>query len=230
MDNRMTGTDITYTTRAGENFTGYLSGPDGDGKAPGLLLITAIFGIDDEMKELAGAWAADGFLVSVPDIFWRVMPGPTADMEKAFARFSAFDKDQGMLDIEDLIKDLKAQPRCNGKVAMLGFCFGGLYAHLAAAGLGIDAAGAFHGTKIGPNADEAANVTCPVSFHFGAEDPVVPMDEVEIIRAAYASHDNAEIKVHPGAGHNFSMPYKEGYHEAAAKVSREVVLRCFQSM
>ena len=98
----MPGTDITYTTRDDENFTGYLAAPDGDEKAPGILLVTAIFGVDDEMKELSDAWAADGFLVSTPDIFWRVMPGPTADMEKAFARFGAFDQDQGMRDIEDL--------------------------------------------------------------------------------------------------------------------------------
>ena len=51
------------------------------------------------MKELSDAYANDGFLVSVPDIFWRVMPGPTADMEKAFDRYGKFDPDQGMLDI-----------------------------------------------------------------------------------------------------------------------------------
>ncbi|MDA0651859.1 MAG: dienelactone hydrolase family protein, partial [Proteobacteria bacterium] len=174
----MTGTDITYATRAGENFTGYLAIPATDAPAPGILLITAIFGIDDEMKELADGWAADGFVVSVPDIFWRVMPGPTADMEKAFARYGAFDREQGMLDMEDLVGDLRARPQCNGKVAMLGFCFGGLYAHLGAARLGIDAAGSFHGTKIGDNLGETDRITCPVSFHFGDRDPVVPMAAV----------------------------------------------------
>ena len=226
----MSGTEITYTTRDNENFTGYLAAPMTDAQAPGILLITAIFGIDDEMKELADAWAQDGFLVSVPDIFWRVMPGPTADMEKAFARYEAFDEDQGMRDIEDLIGDLKARPQCNGKVAVLGFCFGGLYAHLSAARLGIDAAGAYHGTKIGSRIEEAAKVTCPVSFHFGDQDPVVPMDEVAAIQAAYAGHANAEIVVHEGATHNFSMPHKQGYHEAAAKASRAAVLDCFRSM
>ena len=226
----MPSTEITYTTRANESFTGYLAAPDGNEPAPGILLITAIFGIDDEMKELSDAWARDGFVVSTPDIFWRVMPGPTADMEKAFARYGAFDQDQGMLDIEDLIRDLKARPQCNGKVAMLGFCFGGLYAHLGAARLGIDAAGSYHGTRIGEFVDDAAKVTCPVSFHFGDEDPVVPMDEVAAIQQAYAGHDNAEIVVHPGATHNFAMPYKDGYHEEAAAKSREAVLRCFRSM
>lgn len=226
----MPSSDITYTTRNNETFDGYLTKPDGDGKSPGILLITAIFGIDDEMKELSDAWANDGFVVSVPDIFWRVMPGPTADMEKAFARYEAFDPDQGMLDIEDLINDLKARPECNGKVAVLGFCFGGRYAHLSAARLGVDAAGAYHGTAIGQHLDEVGNINCPISFHFGSEDPVVPMDEVQSIQTAYADHANAEIGVYDGASHNFSMPHKQGYDPAAAKTSREAVLRCFQSM
>lgn len=226
----MPGTEITYTTRENENFTGYLAAPEGSEKAPSILLITAIFGIDDEMKELSDAWAKDGFLVSTPDIFWRVMPGPTADMEKAFARYEAFDFDQGMHDVEDLIKDLKARPRCNGKVAVLGFCFGGRYAHLSAARLGVDAAGSYHGTMIGSHLDEVDKVKCPVSFHFGDEDPVVPMDEVDAIQKAYASHGNAEIVVHQGATHNFSMTYKDGYHPVAAKASRDAVLRCFNSM
>ena len=226
----MPSTEISYTTRDNETFTGYLASPAGDRTAPGILLITAIFGIDDEMKELSDAFANDGFLVSTPDIFWRVMPGPTADMEKAFDRYGKFDPVQGMLDIEDLIKDLKSRPQCNGKVAILGFCFGGRYAHLAAARLGIDAAGAYHGTAIGEHLDETDKVKCPVSFHFGDQDPVVPMDEVETIRKSYASHDNAEIVVYEGATHNFSMPYKEGYHPEAAKSSRASVLRCFQSM
>jgi carboxymethylenebutenolidase len=226
----MPSAEITYTTRNDETFTGHLSSPEGDGPAPGIIMITAIFGIDDEMKELSDAWAADGFVVSVPDIFWRVMPGPTADMEKAFARYEAFDADQGMLDIEDLIADLKTRPQCNGKVAVLGFCFGGRYAHLAAARLGADAAGSYHGTRIGEHLDETSQVTCPVSFHFGADDPHVPMDEVDAIKAAYAGHDNAEIVVHPGAEHNFAMPHKPGFQEAAAKASRDAVLRCFKSM
>lgn len=226
----MPSKDITCTTRNNETYDGYLAEPDGDGKAPGLLLITAIFGIDDEMKELSDAWAADGFIVSVPDIFWRVLPGPTADMEVAFDRYGKFDFDKGVSDIEDLIKDLRAHPRCNGKVAVLGFCFGGRYAHIATSRLGADAAGAFHGTMIGEHLDEVPKVAVPVSYHFGAEDPVVPMEEVNAIKGAFASHANAEIAVYDGAGHNFSMPYKQGYHPEAAKASRDAVLRCFNTL
>lgn len=226
----MPSSEVTYTTRDDEQFTGYLSVPEGDGPFPSILMITAIFGVDEEMQQIADAWAKDGFLVSTPDIFWRVLPGPTAEMEVAFGRYEKFDPDQGMKDIEDLIQDLKARPECNGKVALLGFCFGGRYAHLSAARLGVDAAGSYHGTKIGEHLDETDKVKCPVSFHFGSEDPAIPMEEVEAITAAYASHGNAEIVVHPDASHNFAMPTKPGYQEAACTASRAAVLRCFQSI
>ena len=55
--------EITYTTRNNETFTGYYTYPNGHGPFPGIVLLTAIWGTDEEMKELADAWAADGFVV-----------------------------------------------------------------------------------------------------------------------------------------------------------------------
>jgi dienelactone hydrolase len=55
----MTGTDVTYATRNNETFDGYLGAAAGAGKVPGIPLITAIFGVDREMRELADAWAGD---------------------------------------------------------------------------------------------------------------------------------------------------------------------------
>lgn len=227
----MTGETVTYETRDGETFTGRLSLPAGDiSSAPGILLITAIFGVDDEMASLADAWAADGFVVSTPDIFWRQHPGPTADMDVAFGRYNAFDQEQGMKDIEDLIADLKQRPGCNGKIAVLGFCFGGLYAHLAAARLGVQAAGSFHGTRIGSGLDVMPDKDCQISFHFGDQDHVVPNDEVAAIKAAYADYPDAEIAVYEGAGHNFAMPQKQGYDKAACEQSRAAVLKAFNTL
>lgn len=226
----MYGVDVRYTSRDGETFDGYLSGRQDGVKRPGILLITAIFGVDQEMRELADAWAADGFLVSVPDIFWRQTPGPTADIGVALERYGKFDPAQGMRDIEDLLSDLRARPQCDGRVAILGFCFGGRYALLGAARLGIDAAASFHGSNMGEHLDLVDGITCPVSFHFGESDPIVPMEEVNAIRTAFTGRPNADIGVYSGAGHNFAMPYKDGYHAAAAKESRDRVLQCFRSM
>jgi len=223
-------TDITYTTRDDETFTGILAAPEGSGTLPGILLIPAIWGTDAATRILSEAWAADGFVVSVPDIFWRVHPGPTADREIAFSRYKAFDFEQGLRDIEDLIGHLRAHPRCNGKVGVLGICFGGRYAHLAAARFGADGAAAYHGTMIENHLDETGRITCPVSYHFGEDDPVTPMDQVRAIQEAYASHDNAEIVAYPGATHNFSLPGNPAYHPEVAETAHAAVRRCFETM
>ena len=226
----MSGVNIEYTTRNGEKFGGYFTQPSDGGPYPGILLITAIFGIDDEMVQLADAWAKDGFIVSVPDIFWRQVPGPTADIDVAKGRMNDFDPNQGMRDIEDLLGDLRSRTECNGKIGILGFCFGGRYVHLSAARLGVDAGASFHGAAIGMHLDETSNITCPMSHHFGAEDPVVPMDEVNAIKKAYGKISNTDIGVYPGVGHNFSMPYKAGYDENVANSSRSAALKVFKSM
>lgn len=222
--------DITYTTRAGEDFTGILAAPDGDGKVPGILYITAIWGIDTSARDITAAFADDGFLVSTPDIFWRQHPGPTEDREIAQGRYKAYDFDKGCEDMQDLIAHLRAHPRCNGKVALLGICFGGRYAQLGAADWGLDAAASYHGTKMELHLGDTGRIACPVSHHFGDRDAAIPMDVVAQIQEAYAPLPNAEIVVHEGAEHNFSMPRKPAYNAAVAKSAHESVLRCFRSM
>ena len=71
---------------------------------------------------------------------------------------------------------------------------------------------------------------CPVSYHFGADDPVVPMAVVNQIKSAYENHPNAEIVAHDGSGHNFSMPHKDGYHAGVAATARQAVLDTFNRM
>ena len=226
----MASKTIKYETRDGEEFDGYLTKPGIDDPLPGIVIITAIFGTDDDMIQLSDGWASDGFIVSVPDIFWRVLPGPTADHAVGRDRMGKFDVEQGMKDIEDVIADLKNRPECNGKVGMLGFCFGGRYVHLSAARLGIDAGAAFHGTAIGKNLEETNKITCPMSLHFGENDPVVPMEEVNAIKAAYAGKTNVDIVVYDNAGHSFSMPSNQGFDADVAKASRDAALALFRSM
>ena len=226
----MVGKTIKYGTRDGEEFDGYLTKPGIDNPLPGIVIITAIFGTDEDMIRLSDGWASDGFIVSVPDIFWRVLPGPTTDHAVGRDRMGKFDVEQGMKDIEDVVADLKNRPECNGKVGMLGFCFGGRYVHLSAARLGIDAGAAFHGTAIGKNLEETNKIICPMSLHFGENDPVVPMEEVNAIKAAYAGKTNVDIVVYEGAGHSFSMPSNQGYDADVAKASRDAALALFRSM
>jgi carboxymethylenebutenolidase len=210
-------TDITY--------------PAGGGAANGVIIVPAIFGLDDGTREIIDAWAARGTIVMVPDLFWRTIPGPLGredeEREKAQARYADFDAEQGMKDLADALAALKADGRSSGKVAVFGYCFGGRYAYLAAARLDIGAAVSFHGTKIGLNLDEAAKVACPLSIHVGDADRSVPMEEVEATRAALAGNSLAEVHVYPGCAHGFTGKGRPAYDaeaDAASTRAAEVLV------
>ena len=141
-------------------------------------------------------------------------------MKRAQARNGQFDSDDGLRYLAAAVQDMKARPECNGKVAVMGFCFGGGYAFLGAARLGIDAGIAFHSGKISHLLEEAGNVKCPLSFHWGDEDAAAPMDEIEKVQAVFDGMDNAEITIYPGAKHGFMQPTNPpAYDEAVAAAS-----------
>jgi len=81
-------------------FDAYVSlPPQGDG--PGLLLIQEIFGVNQHMRDVADRLAAEGFIVMVPDLFWRMKRNlelgyEGADFDKALEYFQQFDEKQGL--------------------------------------------------------------------------------------------------------------------------------------
>lgn len=222
--------NITFTTREGESYDGRMSIPAGEGTFPAILVMPAIFGTDAEMEALIEAFAEDGFLTAAPDYFFRTVPGPTAEVEVAFGRMNQHDIDQGLVDMSDAMDELRSHDRCNGKVAVLGFCFGGLFAFLGGTRLGADAVAAYHGTRIHSYLDEADRLTVPTSLHYGDDDPHVPMEQVNPIEDALKGKDHVDVVVHAGGKHNFSMPQKQGYDATIAKSARDAVLACFRKM
>lgn len=226
----VTSSDIKFTTREGESCDGRLSVPAGEGTFPAILVMPAIFGTDSEMEGLIEAFADDGFLTAAPDYFFRTVPGPTAEREVAFARMQQHDIEQGLVDMSDALDELREHERCNGKVAVLGFCFGGLFAYLGGTRLGADAVGTYHGTRIHAYLDEADRLTVPSSLHYGDADPTVPMEQVEPVIEALGGKADVDVIVHAGGKHNFSMPTKAGFDADIAQASRAAVLACFRQM
>jgi carboxymethylenebutenolidase len=207
-----------------------IAAPDTNQKITAIIFMSAIFGVDDCMQGLMEDYAKEGYLVAAPDYFFRTEPGPESNKEKAYARMMSFDVEQGIKDLEDTINAVKQHEQCNGKVAVLGFCFGGLLAYLSAVRLEVDALAIYHGTQIHKYINEADNLTIPASLHYGDNDPVVPMDQVEIVQTKLASLSHCEVIVHQGGQHNFSMPGKLGYDIEIANRSREAVLKCFKGI
>src|SRR5215470_13223614 len=167
----MAGTHVTIAATDGGRFDSYVAAPVSE-KGAGVVIVSTISGVDSDITYYADALAAEGFVASAPDMFWRdADPGPlpwTDDGRKrAFARNDRYDLELGMRDLADVIPNLKKHPRCNGKVAVMGFCFGGPFALLAAARYGTNAGISFHGSHVENHLDEVDSVRCPLSFHYG---------------------------------------------------------------
>jgi len=203
--------------------------------APGLVLLPPIFGIEPVIRDLADRYAGRGFAVVVPNQFHRdaepgVMDRTDAGRAAAMARAKRVDVDQIVDDLGATVAELRAMPRCNGNVAVLGFCFGGRYAFLAAARLDVQAAAGFHPTLIGASLGDAPAAHAPLSLHFGADDPVAPMTEVEAVKAALRDKPDAEIFVYPGTTHNFAVPGVPGYDPAVAALAEERAFALFDRL
>ena len=111
----------------------------------------------------------------------------------------------------------------SGKIAVVGYGFGGRYAFLALTRLGADAAAAFYGTGIGGHLNEAPVAKKPLSLHFADGDEQVPFEEVRAVKGALEGFATTEIYRYPNVGHGFALRGHSGYDEdAAAQAERRV--------
>lgn len=201
----------TITAHDGGTFEAYCAAPDG-GEGPGVLLFQEVFGINDNMRGLADRLAAEGYLVLVPDMFWRLEPRferkDESGLGDAFAMVQRFDFDLGNADIESTHAHLLGLPGCSGKVGAAGFCLGGTLTLACAInsrvdGRGIDAAVSYYGSGNNDLLPAIDQVACPVLFHYGAEDPFIPEEKIAEMEAAAADRPQLAV-LRYAAGHAFS--------------------------
>lgn len=219
----MAGMSVRITSADGGTFEGYLAVP-ASGKGPGLILAQEIFGINKHIREVADLYAEEGYVVLAPDLFWRFaaeveLGYEGIDLEMANEYHERFGIEQGVHDLGDALKTLRARPECTGKAGVLGFGLGGRLALLAAARLDIEVAASYYGVELGEHLDEARAVRCPIVMHFGADDGFTPPAVREAVRKALAARDDAEIYVYPEADHGFNNSSRESYNRSAATVA-----------
>lgn len=190
------------------------------GTGPGLVLVQEIFGLDDYLTSVAADLAALGYVVAVPELFWRVAPGWSSAHDEAGVAASMevagrFDVALGVSDVIATLHRLRAR---TGRAGVLGFCLGGSIAYEAAAAADPDVAVSFYGSGVPDRLDQADRITCPIQFHFGGRDPYIPRPAVQRVVDAVTGLPNAEIHVQEQAGHAFHNNVAPQFHhpEAAA--------------
>jgi carboxymethylenebutenolidase len=218
----MVGQDISIVCENGE-IPAYFSEPK-VGNGPGVIIISAIFGVDDDTKKMCDKLAESGHPAMALNMFWKdeIDSGPLLleNYDRAIARAQRVDRKSGNAYIRASIDKLKSASSCDGKVAVFGFCYGGPYAVEAAAHLGVDGAISFHGSYIEKFLEEFKNINCPIDFHFGDNDNVAPMDVIRLVEAECSKLEDANVFVYSGGAHGYMFPNRgDGYHAKAAELS-----------
>lgn len=189
--------------------------PPREARRGGLVILHAIWGVTPHLRALAAEWAGEGWEVLVPSLCDRTDPGfAERDSDPAlFAHRTAQAAATGWGDTTP--RDTQAAinalaPR--GPVYVMGFCFGGTAAWLAACRCpGVAAAACFYGGQIKDFVGETPR--CPTILHFGRHDELIPPADVEAIAAA---HPDIPAYLYD-AGHAFVAT--NGFHEDSAKLA-----------
>jgi carboxymethylenebutenolidase len=201
----------------GQELSAWMARPEGEPIA-GLVVVQEIFGVNAHIRSVADGYARDGFLAVAPALFDRIEPGVElgyegADMERARSFIPKLDVKKSVLDAKTAMD--YAAGATGKRVGVIGYCYGGTIAWLAATRLGAAAAVGYYGGRIANYASEFP--ACPVMLHFGRQDAHIPAEEVNKVQSA---HPEVEVYWYD-AGHGFNCDARSSYNSAAAKLARQ---------
>ena len=197
-----------------------------DQPGPLLIVLPSIFGISPDVVTFSERFALQGALVYAIDPFWRHAPGPLPIPDGAVAAMERMHQSQFDDVYHDLLTviDIGLQDEdCTGELLLLGICFGGQFVVKATHDRKVNAVATWHGAGILPHLDPLAMKNTRYSFDFGADDPLIPLSEVEIIRSKM-KEGTGRIGIHPHAGHGFTHLGTTKCIDAAAQAAEAGVI------
>lgn len=213
-------THVALTASDGHILSAERIDPEGTPKG-GLIVVQEIFGVNAHIRAVVARFAAAGYTAIAPALFDRVERDVDLGYDEAsFTRGRAL---VGRLSEQGILADLETARSAiasAGKVACVGYCFGGSVVWIAAAKLaGIAGAVSYYGSRIAHHEDLSPAV--PVLMHVGQEDASFPL---EVVHRVASRHDNVSAHEYK-AGHGFSCDHRADFQPDAAALALERSLR-----
>ena len=193
--------------------------------APAVVVLHEVFGVNADIRKTCDEMAEQGFMAVAPDLFWRQEPGvdlgvtSESDWQHGLRLYQAFDREAGAKDVKNTAEFVARLPECTGKVAVLGYCIGGLMTFLTAVRYGVDAAVAYHGGDTEKYLDEVDGLHAPLLMHLGEEDEFISKPAQAQIKTALAGKPNATVYSYPGQRHAFARHNGAHYDAVAAALA-----------
>jgi carboxymethylenebutenolidase len=226
----MRGKFSKICAKGGGAFDCYLVMPVAETPVAAVVLASAIHGVDADMLAIADELAACGFIVALPDLFWRSIAGPLSRddpraAERAQPRLERITA--GEDDMVDTLRHLGTLPQFNGRAAVMGFCYGGPYAILGPKRLGYAAGICCHGSEMLDHRHELVGVREPVCLIWGDKDNRSPAAMLNAYRDLAACMANVEVHVFPGVLHGYMMrgspAFDQAAHDFSIRRAREIL-------
>ena len=199
-------------------FKGYVTAP-ASGVFPGVLLLHQEFGIDANIRNTAELYAAKGYTVFVPDLFWRQAPGcelnenNKEDADQAINLIKNYDVDKGYEDIVSCLQWLRETPQCNGLVSTVGYGIGGNLSYLSGLWLDIESSVCidFEGTDFFQEHDTF--IRRPMLVHICKEvfDDLKIKDKLKFLEGV----NNVKLSVYDDCNKGFTRISDRSFNETA---------------
>ena len=208
-----------------------LSYPEASGRFPAILVIQEIYGVDSHIQAVVEGLPRKEYVGLAPAMYHRqgrMTVGLRGELDLARERHKECTDIGIVADIKAAVEFLKAQTFVQAdRIGIVGFCFGGRVAYLAACNLSdIKATVAFYGVNmlapeggIGPSPiEQTVNITSPVLGLAGERDHLSPPEQTEKLEAELKKHGKTyEFHAYPNVGHGFVVDGNSRYDPEAAK-------------
>ncbi len=208
------GEYTTLMARDGHEFNAWLAAPPGTARGA-VVVAQEIFGVNRHIRAVTDGFAAEGYVAIAPCLFDRVRRGielgySPDEMQQGRGYRAQIPQQKTNADLSAAI----AVTRHAGRVAMVGYCWGGTLAWLGACDLPVTCAVSYYGGQIVQHL--AKRPKRPVMYHFGKHDEHIPSGDVARIRLA----DPAGVFHLYPAGHGFNCDERASWHAPSAALAR----------
>ena len=226
-DPRIESDYINYeSVKGGGTIRGLLSRPAGmESKLSGIIVVHENRGLNPYIEDVGRRGAVAGFITLAPDALTPLggYPGNDDDGRELQKKRDRFEM------LEDFIaafEYLKSHPDCNGKVGVVGFCFGGWISNMMAVRIpSLSAAVPFYGGQ--PSADETAVINAPLLLHYAGLDERVNAGWPDYEKALKANNKEYTAYIYPDVNHGFHNNTTPRYDEPAAILAWERTIAFF---
>ena len=220
-------------TKAGDRMVhSFITYPEVSKKVPVVIVIHENKGLNDWARSVTDQLAEAGYIAIAPDLLSGMAPdgGKTSDFktsDDATKAIYSLKQEQVTTDLNSVFDYAKKIPAANGKVVVLGFCWGGSQAfNYAVSQLALKAALVFYGTGINDPA-RAAKIAAPVYAFYGGSDERVNATIPETEKAMKAAGKKYEYKVYDAAGHGF---FRAGEDQDGTEANRKARDMAYERM